>query len=173
MLTRRNALKIAAALGASRAVVPDLPEQIHERQDLFNPTNFAENGHAHLSCGFDELIDCASPEAYARFMQARYALSKQFPALQVRRMGDPIFDLGEAARELWLDAFSAGLRVGAHYESLRLSLLAPSIMCRACWGVGLLGSDGERYPDAEGDRCPDCEGRGYVPTPGVRPLQAA
>jgi hypothetical protein len=64
MLTRRNALKIAAVLGASREVVPDvsrvdairgfdlnaevpdLPEQISVAEDLHSPINFAENGNA-------------------------------------------------------------------------------------------------------------------------------
>jgi hypothetical protein len=155
------------------AEVPHLPKQIREDEDLTNPINFAENAHAWMASGFEELIDRASPEQFARFQRARYALVKQFPALQPRVIGDPLVDLEEAANALWLDAFSTGLRAGAHCESLRLSLLAPSMMCRNCWGVGLLGPDGERYPDAEGEPCPDCEGRGFVPTPGVRALKAA
>jgi hypothetical protein len=185
-LTEEERAILAAALGASRAVVPDLdpaaaaaaldptaplpvlPPQIKEPEDLWDPTNFAENGHAHLAAGWDELIDRTSPEAHARCQQARYAMVCLFPQLRTSGLRHPWTDMQGAQTEMWLDAFAAGLRAGGHYESLRLSLLGPSLPCRACWGVGLLGPNGEHYPEAEARDCADCRGRGYVPTPGVR-----
>jgi hypothetical protein len=182
MITRRHALKIAAALGASRAVAPDvalrgldpdaplphLPAQIHAPEDPFAPANFAENGMAWLRSGFEEFSSVESPQEYARFQRARYALMRMDPALRHAGVGHPWTDLQEAAFALMGDGFASGRRVGAHFEPLRLAVVGPVRPCRRCWGVGRLGPHGERYPEHDERPCEECRGRGTVPTPGVR-----
>src|SRR4051812_35941429 len=141
MIARRDLLKVAAAVGASRALVPDVSRadaarllaepaatvrsQWRDAEDLFDPVNFAENAQGSLGNDFDQLLAASAPEQWARYHRARHAMAREVPALHEARNGHPWHETDEAALALWHEAFAAGLRAGAAYENLRLALIGP------------------------------------------------
>ena len=192
MMTRRDALKAAAALGA--ASVPTLavtPEQAAalldapatfdpgrgrtiaaEDADFGDPIRFAE---ALDGLDFRDLFEHGAAVQMAEYKQAVNALIDRYPELREQE-GEPpesrlLTRLDEAAITMWTLSWMAGVRAGAAYEHLRLAMVTPRRLCPACHGEGRLwgGKPFRRYDDGTNEtHCERCGGQGTEVTPPAR-----
>lgn len=79
---------------------------------------------------------------------------------------NPLDRLDDAVSDLATYAYWAGIRAGAAYEHLRLSLTPARAVCR-CDGYGFIDHSAGGYAHT-GEVCPDCEGVGTVAVEAVR-----
>ncbi len=186
MMTRRDALNFAAAQPlAQPAMAPGAattaldepldPGSAPARQpvwkmDPFDPASFAD-GFDGIDTG--DLCDHIAAVEMAEYKQAREAVLTSLPLLRDVRSDHPWHKMDEAALGMWITAWAAGIRAGAAYENLRLALVGPRRLCRACHGIGRTGPAGEvlygHHDQVEFQACATCEGVGTAPTPGVVP----
>ena len=185
MITRRDALKLAAAYSAARtapfAVSPaeaaallDQPATCDPGDgrpsvwdaDFLDPVHFAE---AIDGVDFTDLFESGAAVEMAAYKQALNALIDQYPEMVDPPGYDhPITRLDETALNMWCAAWMGGVRAGAAYEHLRLAMVTPRQVCTRCHAQGRLwGGRPDRHYDngSNGTTCPDCGGRGTVPTP--------
>ena len=114
------------------------------------------------------MLGHVAPEAYADYARWWVALERAVPALVAPPFGHPYHRLDEVVLALWGAAYTAGLRVGAAGEHLRLALVGPTRACPRCHAGGVLWGGSpyrHRNDGANGETCPVCGGAGTVPTP--------
>jgi len=129
MLTRRDALKLAAGLAAAASVSSALtPTQAaamldapldpgvthgrshHTRTDVFDPVSFADELDG---IDLEEMCRLIAPDDLAEYYQARREVLRALPILQDVRASHPWHRMDEAAMGLWCAAWMAGVRAGA------------------------------------------------------------
>jgi hypothetical protein len=174
MITRRDALKLAAAsaaaapfaapparaaalLGAPAAdppavVGPDVPPGSTYIADtpIYDPAAFA--GDVIAMDRYDDLWDHVAPAAAAEYKQQRQRLAALVPSVPL--LGDldnPWWKVDEAVTALTMESFEAGIRAGAAAEHLRLALVGPARDCRACEGRGFTLEAGMRTAVGDGE----------------------
>ncbi len=185
MLTRRDALKLAALAAATSAPLATVtsaeaarlldapmgagPAPTSRRLggiDAEDPVSFAEGLD-----GIDLGDVCTSiiPEDLAAYYQARAALLRELPILANLPFDHPWYAMDMAALDMASGAWMAGVRAGAQYEHLRMALVGPTRVCRRCQGIGSLAIGAERNHAADmaggPQTCPDCGGGGTVAAP--------
>ncbi len=185
MITRRDALRIAAAYSAARtapfAVSPaeaaallDQPATCDRGEDrpyvddadFLDPVQFAE---AIDGVDFRSVFENGAAVEMAAYKQALNDLIDRYPELRDPPGHDhPITRLDETALSMWCAAWMGGIRAGAAYEHLRLAMVTPRQVCTRCDAEGRLWGGSPYRLDDNGSNeqtCPDCAGRGTVPTP--------
>ncbi|MDP9363221.1 MAG: hypothetical protein M3Q10_03130 [Chloroflexota bacterium] len=191
MLSRRSALRLAAAVAAANAapfavspedaramfaaplaspapLVPTAPAggTWDAGPEIYDPAAFATE--AIENNDWPDLLDHVAATKLAAYRQARAALFDALPVLREAGFGHPIHALDEAVHGIIGEAYTDGLRTGATVEHVRQALLGPVRLCRRCQGVGALrgGHADDEWPtDAPAEPCPACGGRGTVATP--------
>ena len=185
MLTRRDTLRVATALAASRAipfaVTPgaaaaalDAPADFwdgaldadaivggNRPSVMAGPAPFAE-----ALDGFDvddgQFVNGA-PDEWAWYKQALDVVIDLDPERLAMRVGTATNDLDEAVVAMGNAMWDAGVRAGATYEHLRLALMSDRTVCNTCNGHGRdRGWDREAAPTTP---CLDCLGAGVLPAP--------
>lgn len=168
MITRRNALKLAAATmvatpaststitraqAAHRLDAPTVAPLEEPANVIANPAAFARQTIAWTWT--DDLWN-ETPEQLAAWYQAVHVLTERYPEMQA--FDHPFQRLYEESFNLWNLAYAEGLRAGAAAEQFRQVLIGPRTLCRACDGVGLV----------ETTACGQCSGTGLVPVTVVQ-----
>jgi hypothetical protein len=170
MTTRRDLVKIAAALGFA-GTVPTTAERIAAAQVLdqdvssrvmLDPGKFARE--IHLSTGNGEIgndwYGVLCPEESADYSQARTKLERVAESTGVN-LYRTVDDYDAAATSLYLAMYDAGLRHGAAYEHLRRSLVGETVTCTACWSTGMTYDEGTGKTHRN-TICKTCGGTGTV-----------
>jgi hypothetical protein len=187
MLTRRDALRLAAAMSAARAPLfpataadaaldapatfwpeADRPSLRAHEPTVADPLAFAESLDA-LDVD-NTLFANGAPEEWAAYKQLLAHLAAQLPATTDAGTDDLralLEELDEAAVDLSTVSWMGGVRAGVAYEHLRLALMADRQVCPRCHGYGRLWDDRPLHvaqatdePTVSIRECPVCAGTG-------------
>lgn len=185
MITRRQAIKLAASLAAARGAAPlvdraeaaTLLDQPIDAGTTLPPVGTA-TPFAHPVAFVDDLsrrdidpnaFNYLAPDDYAAYVQARAGLLRALPILNDVGHKHPYNEMDEAVYALANECYFKGLADGAAYEHLRATLTGATRVCVMCDGIGSLSlaaiAGGTRFRDQAGgpDTCPDCNGQGVTP----------
>jgi hypothetical protein len=161
--SRRDLIKFATAgafltsLPATNvpAAMAHLTEPIHA-DAVLKPGSFAVDTSTALGSQQDVWYTSIAPEEWASYAKAQARLEAVVPEIDGRRT-DPVIwraynDFTASMLALINASHRAGLRQGAKFEHLRLSLVDDHAQCRSCWGTGARGNQ----------VCGTCNGSGIV-----------
>lgn len=179
---RRNLVKMSAALGAIASgagnpariaalrefsaltdeVSAGLPESIR-----VNAASFAGLLEGSMAEAFADVGDAIAPEGWVAWQKAEIEMFRAYPELNAY---GPWSRFAAAPFGFVMDAFEAGVRRGAVYESVRREMVTPTVVCWDCYGSGVT-FETAKLDERHWEVCGTCAGEGVAVPPDDLPYK--